>query len=739
MIKKQNDIFKLDTKNTSYIFRVMNTGHLEQLYYGAFVSDNDGYDALYEKSEVEYANSVLYCKDSGVVSLEQLCLEISGVGRGDFREAAVDLTLDDGSYVTDFVFNSYKIYDGKREINGLPSSFGDCTTLEIQLEDTVIDAKLTLFYHVFEACDIITRHMTVTAGGKTLTLTRAMSAMMDFPRGNFKLMTLCGTWADEMQKNEIELKRGVFCNDSKLGVSSNQHNPFMLLSDKNASEKSGDCYGFNLVYSGNHCEMAEVSAQNRTRVLLGINPFHFSHRLNSGESFETPEAVMTFSSCGSEGVSHAFHKFIREHIVRGAWAKKQRPVLVNSWEANYFDFDEEKLVAQAKAAAALGAELYVLDDGWFGKRNDDKSSLGDWFVNLEKLPNGLDGLQRRFAEIPIKLGLWIEPEMVSVDSELYKLHPDWAVAVRGSHFTMGRNQLLLDITRGEVRDYIVDVITNALKTSRASYIKWDMNRNIAEVFWLCEEHNSDFYHRYTLGFYDLMRRITGAFPDVLFEGCSAGGNRFDLGVLCYMPQIWLSDNTDAHRRAALQQNASMCYPQSVMGAHVSACPCHQTGRTTSLETRFAVACSGVLGYELDVASLDNAQREAVSQQIRFYKENANLLQFGTIYPLSFEEFDGAQGWIIVAPNKEKAIVMLYQSTFVANRRSLVMRLEGLAKDKKYRFESIDKRETHTATGDLLCRAGVRLNQRVMLENGEEKVRVMGDYSALLYEITQMQP
>jgi len=733
MIGYNSGVFKLDTDESSYLFRILPTGHLEQLYYGAYIDNNDDYSALYEKTEIEYGNSVAYLQEDTSFCLEQVCLEYSGVGRGDFREAAIDIN---GSFTTDYRYCSHRIYAGKAEIPGLPSSYGACDTLEIVLADEQTDSLLTLFYHVFAWCNVIPRHTTVTAGETPLTITRIMSAMIDFPRGDFTLSSLGGSWADEMNLREVRLTGGTHLNDSKAGVSSSRHNPFLMLTDDATTEDDGDCYGFQLVYSGNHCEIAEVSPQNRTRVLLGINPFHFAAELGCGESFATPEAVLTYSSCGKSGMSRNLHRFVREHIVRGEWKSKARPVLVNSWEGNYFDFDEKKLICQAAAAKKLGAELFVVDDGWFGRRNNDKTSLGDWFANTEKLPHGLAGLSKAFHSLGIGLGLWIEPEMVSVDSELYRQHSDWAVAVPNRHLTMGRNQLVLDLTREEVRDYLVATISQVISSADISYIKWDMNRNIADAYSAQTQHNHCFYHRYTLGLYDILNRTTSAFPHILFEGCAAGGNRFDLGMLCYLPQIWLSDNTDAARRAQMQYHASLAYPPSVICAHVSSCPNHQTGRTLPLNTRFSIACSGVLGYELDVCSLTEQEEKTVTAQIDFYKKRRELFQYGDFYRLAPPKSEASLGWVIVSQDEKSAVAVLSFQAYYCNRRNLNFKLKGLNPQWTYVFSDYPTgMQQHQGTGSLFCNAGVRLNRRVPCDGLGNNGLVAGDFGSVLFDVS----
>lgn len=735
MITITNLTFKLDTDNTSYIMRVLPTGQLEQLHYGRYISGNGVSDALGEKHPVGYANTVAYSQQDVTFCLDQLPTELSGVGKGDFREPAIELTGDDGCFVTDFGYHSHRVTQGHPAIKGLPSAYGDCETLEITLLDPISGCTLLLSYHLFAHCDIITRQTLLTAGDKPVTVRRVMSMQLDLHGSNYRMVTFNGAWAREMQPEEQPLRCGRFVIDAKSGVSSNLHNPFFMIKGSDCTETAGDCWAFNLIYSGNHCQIAEVSPHGRTRLLSGINPHCFAHRLEAGEQFAAPEAVLGYSHNGAGGISRSMHDFVRGHIVRGEWKKMPRPVLVNSWEANYFDIDEDKLVAQAHKAHALGAELYVVDDGWFGKRNNDTTSLGDWFENPSKLPGGLARLAERFASIPMALGLWVEPEMVSVESELYKAHPDWALAVPASHHSMGRNQLVLDLSRDEVCDYMIQRMTAVIGSADISYIKWDMNRNLSDVYSVCAGHNGDLFHRYTLGYYRIMQAVTERFPKVLFEGCAGGGNRFDLGVLCYMPQIWLSDNTDVHCRAAIQRGASYGYPQSVVAAHLSDCPNHQTGRTASLSSRFAVAAMGLLGYELDVTTLGTDDADVVHRQIEFYKQHRLLLQYGTQHRLDIDD-DNFTAWITVSGDKSEAIVLLYQQLFVPNTPPPLLRLRGLDPKRSYRINELSSRgEIATASGDLLCYAGLRLGQIVPVDGLSPNALVLPDFGAVLLHLT----
>lgn len=715
MITVVKNIFKLDSEETSYLFRVLDTGHLEQLYYGKKIQVCDDYSLLFEKHGIAFGNTVAYDQSDVNLCLEQLCLEFSTNGKGDFREPILQIKDRRDCRVSDFVYVGHQVYSGKKEVEGLPSSYGACETLEIILEDRVTRAQVVLHYSVFERCDCIVRRMSVIAAEQEITLERALSMQLDLPGEDYSMVTFNGAWVREMQGEEKTLSRGIYVNDSKTGVSSNHHNPFVILKERDCVENSGGCYGVHLIYSGNHCEIAEVNPYGRTRILSGINPHCFSRKLRAGERFETPESVMSYAR-GTAQLSKNFHAFINEHIVRGHWKNKTRPVLLNSWEANYFDIDEEKILQQARKAQALGFELFVIDDGWFEGRNDDTSSLGDWAPDHKKFPNGFKTLSEEFEKIGIGMGLWIEPEMVSENSGLFREHPDWALCVPGLAPSCGRNQLVLDLSRDDVCEHLISTIIKRIQSAKISYIKWDMNRNLSDVCSALLSHNGDLYHRFTLGYYKLAAAITGAFPEILFEGCSAGGNRFDLGVMCYMPQIWASDNTDAHCRMQIQRSVSFGYPQSVVGAHVSALPNAQTGRLTSLQTRFGVAAFGMLGYELDLFELSEREQNDIARQIAWYKQHRGMMQFGQQYRLTLPT--NYDGMMVVDDRQQNAVVLMYQTLHLPNDVSPVVKLTGLDEARRYTISEMGADQPFaTANGDLLMNCGMKLERFSHQENG----------------------
>ncbi|MDF2612740.1 MAG: alpha-galactosidase [Clostridia bacterium] len=748
----EEKVFHLQTENTSYIFRVSHLGKLENVYYGKSIKKVKDYRPLFENLANAYPNSIIYNTKDENITLDNLSLEYSSIGKGDLRESACEIWSDIGGFVADFVYQDYRSYTGKKPLAGLPSSYdeyGACESLEIDLYDPVLEVTLTLYYHAFYKSNIITRYVELKNGEKTnLVIKRLMSMQFDFGAADYTMVTFDGSWAREMQRHDKKLSQGIYVNDSKTGTSSNRHNPFVIIKQDSCTEDTGKCYGVNLVYSGNHSEIVEVNQYEKIRLLSGINPYCFAFNLKKGESFVTPEAVLSFSNNGLNGLSQNMHLFINEHIVPKAFKYKPRPVLINNWEATYFDFDESKLLNIAKDAADLGVELFVLDDGWFGKRNDDTSSLGDWAVNTKKLPNGLDGLAKKINDLGMDFGLWIEPEMISEKSELYKAHPEWVVKVPGRACSAARNQFVLDLTHKNVCEYLIKTLSKLLKSAPITYVKWDMNRNFSDMYstHLDAASQGEFYHRYVLGLYFIMDSLTKAFPHVLFEGCSAGGNRFDLGILCYMPQIWTSDNTDAHERVKIQTGTSYAYPLSTMGAHVSACPNHQTLRNTQLETRFNVAAAGVLGYELNVNELDPNDKEVIKKQIAFYKKHRELLQFGIFYRVKNIYQSNHVIWMIVDKSKSKAIMVFYQDRQIPNPSLDVLYTAGLDDNKFYSLTNRDQKiflhtlrdtekEEHKAYGDLLNNAGFRPKSQF---NGgyNDNTRVLGDFGSRIYIIEE---
>ncbi len=690
MIKQLGNTYLLSTKNTSYAFSVMETGHLEHLHYGARLdAENDTeFDLLREKHGNPLGNVNVYDPEKGVMSLEDHCLEMSSLGTGDAREPFLELIYSDGNRSSDFLFEKAEIKEGITTLADLPSSYEDegmVTELIVTLKDRYYPVRLELHYGVFYDRDVIVRwSRLINEGNDEVKILRLLSTQLDLHWDRANITHFHGSWANEMHRHDTLVTGGKFTVSSVCGTSSSRSNPFVIVGREGLTEESGECYGLNLVYSGNHVETLEVTENCKTRFVSGINPQGFTYILEGGESFESPQAVMTYSNTGLTSMSHRLHDYVRHCIVRGKYKKALRPVLLNSWEANYFDITEHKLIGLAKAAESVGVELFVMDDGWFGNRNTDKSSLGDWIVNKKKLPHGLKGISDKIHEMGMQFGIWIEPEMVNVDSDLYRQHPDWVIDVPEHRHVEGRNQRILDFCNPEVVDYITEAISLILSSARIEYVKWDMNRTFTDYYsrYLEPSKQGEVSYRYILGVYSLARRLTEKFPDILFEGCASGGNRFDLGMMCFFPQIWASDNTDAIFRAEEQTNISLGYPLSVCGAHVSSCPNHQTLRVTPLTTRFNIASLGMLGYELNLCDMKKKDLDEVREEIAIYKKWRDVLQYGRLYR---GRQDNIREWTVVSEDGERAVSIILQNLVRPNNQYLQARPKGLNKDYNYRF------------------------------------------------------
>jgi alpha-galactosidase len=780
MIKKlsgKQHAFLLQTENTSYIFEITHTGHPMHLYYGPkiAVESADELSAFHEKRMIEPGNTVLYAENKDdsqpKITLEDMCLEVSGFGKGDVREPFVELVRADGSRTTDFVYDGSLIDDVPPSLDGLPTSYDDSGKVEhlyLKLKDGPL--VLQIHYYVYPECDVITRTARLVNNGERIELLRLMSAQLDFYESGYSLSVFRGAWGREMNRFTVPIIAGKFVNESRTGCSSNRANPFFMLHDADANEEHGSVYGFNLVYSGNHYSAAEVNAYGKTRIVTGIQPGGARFVLEKGEHFDAPEAVMTYSADGFRGQSVNMHRFVRKHIVRGEWRDKERPILLNSWEASYFNFTERSLISLAKAAKEMGVELFVLDDGWFGERNDDLRSLGDWDPNPKKLPNGLKGLAEKVNELGLQFGVWIEPEMVNVDSDLYRAHPDWAMAIPGRPHSEQRHQRILDLSNPAVVDYMINKICSVLGKANIAYVKWDMNRIFSDAYspYLPAERQGEVPHRYILGLYRLAKGLTEHFPHVLFEGCASGGNRFDLGALCYFPQIWGSDNSDAMSRTKIQEGYSYAYPLTCVGAHVSDCPNHQTLRTTPLQTRFNVAAFGALGYELNVKDMDKDSKENMRAQILLYTVWREVFQLGQFYR---GRTGNVHEWTVVSQSKDRAVGMIMQEMTVPNSQYEYYKPVGLDPDRTYRLYNIsgrvnvklfgsliniiapihikqntfvhdiaarlvkigEEKEDYTAKGSVLMQ-GVKLSQAFNGGGYGESVRVFTDYSSRMYFI-----
>lgn len=722
---EKNKEFHLYNGQISYILAVLRTGHLGQVYYGKHLQDRESFQHLIEYRGRSFAPAIV--KDGESFYVENFKQEYAAYGNGDMHYPAYELQQENGGPVTDFQYVSHRIYAGKPKLEGLPATYveqeEEAQTLEITLRDSVIQTKLILIYTIYEDLPVITRSARfVCEGGEGIVLTKAMSMCLDFPDKDFEMMELTGAWARERHIRWRRLEHGVQSIHSMRGASSNNFNPFIALKRPSTTEQNGEVYGFSLVYSGNFLAQAEVDTFDMTRVTMGIHPMRFAWPLQAGEEFQTPEAVMVYSDAGLNGMSQTYHKLYRTRLAKGYWRDRARPILLNNWEATYFDFNEEKILNIAQKAKQLGIELFVLDDGWFGKRDDDTSSLGDWYPDLNKLPNGIKGLAEKIEQMGLKFGLWFEPEMANEDSDLYRAHPDWILHVPGRNTCQGRNQYVLDFSREEIVDAIADMMEKVLSEAPVSYVKWDMNRNMSEVFSCTADaaHQGMVFHKYILGVYRLYDRLTQKFPHILFESCSGGGARFDPGLLHYAPQGWTSDNSDAGERMKIQYGTSMVYPVSCMGAHVSAVPNHQMGRTTPLSTRANVAYFGTFGYELDLNKLSEEEQEEVREQIKFMKKYRELLQQGTFYRL-LSPFEGNYtAWMVVSRDKRTAIVGYYRSQSEVSEPNRKVRLAGLDVNLSYRVSG----EEISHRGDELMSYGLITTQAF---DGQ-----MGDYLSRLY-------
>lgn len=707
---EKDKAFKLRANNTDYMMKVCEEDYLAHVYYGNKVPDEDlTYLLRLDESPFTPATN-----DRDRASfMDTLPFEYPCFGLGDYRESAFKIMDADGMSTSDLRYVSHKMYEGKPKLEGLPATFATeesgCSTLEITMYDKYADIEVVLIYTAFDKLDVITRSAVITnKSEKPFKITRALSACVDFDTDKMDMITLNGSWARERAVERCRLHHGKQLVDSCRGESSHQNNPFVTLCDNNADEDKGEVFGFNFVYSGNFYAQAEVTQHKKTRFLMGINPLDFEWLLEKGESFTCPEVVMVHSDEGIGKMSRTFHDLYRNNLIRGEYKDKRRPILINNWEATYFNFDTDKLIDIAKEASKLGIEMLVMDDGWFGHRDSDNSSLGDWFVYEKKLMGGLKYLVDEVNKLGMKFGIWFEPEMISPDSELYKAHPDWAIQIKGRPLTLCREQYVLDYSRKEVRDYVYGMMKKILDSANIEYIKWDMNRQLTEVgsATLPAERQRELWHRYVLGVYDLMDRLTTDYPHILLENCSGGGARFDPGMLYYSPQIWCSDDTDAIERLKIQHGTSMCYPCSAMGAHVSDCPNHTVGRNTPFKTRGHVAMVGTFGYELDVTRIPQEDRDAIPAQIEEFNKFNKLVRTGDHYRIGnmFED-NTWDAWEFVAKDKSEALFEFVQVLGRPNERSRRIKLKGLEADAYYYEENEPDKKI---SGAALMNAGINI-------------------------------
>lgn len=685
-VNASNRLFHLQTKHTSYVFHVIEDGSLGQLYYGPKIPFKDDYANLNTREEHDCTNT--RTDEDVEFQAELLKQEYAGLGKGDYRYPAFQITYPNGSRTSEFQYRDYELKDGKARLTGLPSTFADDSndsqTLTVKLADG--DLELQLHYTIFADEDVIVRSTTFVNHGKTVFLNRALSAQLDLPDANYDFIQFAGSWSRERHLHRSHLRPGTQSISSLRTASSHQENPFFMLARPHTDNNQGAVFGFNFVYSGNFLDSVEVDQFDTTRVLIGINPDEFGWKLNSGDSFQTPEVIFSYTDNGFNALSQQLGAFYAQHLINPHFAHQERPILINNWEATFMDFTEDKLMPIVERAKELGIEMFVLDDGWFGHRDNDRSSLGDWFVDEKKFNHGIAGFAKRVHDLDMKFGLWFEPEMISIDSKLYQTHPEWMIKTPGRGQTPGRHQFVLDMSRQEVVDYLFGLMSHIIQDAKLDYIKWDMNRNITEMYGadLPADQQLEFSHRYILGVYDLYDRLTKAFPDVLFESCASGGGRFDLGMMYYAPQAWCSDDTDAIERIKIQDGTSYGYTPSMWGAHVSAVPNDQVGRLTSIDTRAKVAYFGAFGYELDVTELSDEEQATIKQQVAFYKQYRKLFQFGTFYRLETPDTsDNVYGWETVSPDKQTAIGMRYQILNGANPAYIRYYFKGLDPERHY--------------------------------------------------------
>ena len=727
IMNQAEQVFTLQTKRTTYQMKAGDYGILLHLYYGARVEDCT-MDYLLHRKDEGFSGNHYEAGEDRTFSLDTLPQEFPSYGVGDYRNNCVGVCQADGTRAADFRYVSWEIREGAHKIPGLPCLFDEdetAETLVIFLEDAASSLKLELYYVVFADRDVIARSARITNGGKeAVRLEKMMSACLELPNGSWEAIHFHGRHAMERRLERLPLMHGTMEVGSRRGTSSHQHNPGVILCSPDATEEHGGCYGLSLIYSGSFSMEIEMDQMDSVRAVCGINPEFFEYRLEPGEAFDTPQLMMTYSGSGLGRMSANFHSIIRHNLCRGKYKFARRPVLINNWEATYFDFNAEKILSIARQASELGIEMLVLDDGWFGSRDSDNAGLGDWYVNTDKLKGGLTDLVTGINGLGMKFGIWIEPEMVNEDSRLYREHPDWALTIPGRKPCRSRNQLVLDMSRSEVRDYVFDSIAAVLKSANVEYVKWDMNRSICDVYSavLPKERQGEVYHRYVLGIYDLMERFTSSFPNILFEGCSGGGGRFDPAILYYSPQIWCSDDTDGIERLEIQYGTSFFYPISAVGSHVSAIPNHQTGRRTPLATRGVVAMAGSFGYEMDLNLLTEDEKEAVKAQVEDYKKYYDLIHNGDYYRLASPQGDsGFTAWQFVSGDKTRTLLNLVITHVRANAPDLWFKLRGLDPEKRYRLEENGR----IYSGSALMNAGISIPM------------IMGDYPAVQMVLTEV--
>lgn len=718
-----NRTWKLDTPGSSYIICAVGAEQfLLHAYYGKRITDTevDYLTRIYETPFIPDVNE----RDRGSF-LDAAPMEYSTYGVGDFRESCIEIETEKGHHGLSLLYKSHRIFAGKPKLKGLPATFGDeqaCSTLELTTEDKTTGLEVVLVYSVFEKLDVVTRSVrVVNSAARPVYLKRVLSACVDMENKDFDLITLHGSWARERHIYRREIGYGKQAVSSVRGESSHQEHPFMMIADRHATQVTGSVYGFSFVYSGNFIAETEQSQFGQVRVVMGINPSGFSWKLSAGEEFTAPEVVLVYSSIGIDHMSQMFHDLYREHLIRSPYRDKKRPILINNWEATYFDFDTDKLISIAREAKKNGIEMLVMDDGWFGNRSSDNMALGDWYVNEDKIKGGLGNLVNEVNKLGMEFGIWLEPEMISPDSDLYREHPDWAIQIPSRKPTLLRNQYVLDLSRPEIVDEIYQRIHDVLQSANIVYVKWDMNRQLTDIggLNLSADRQGELMHRYMLGVYDMQERLIHDFPNILLENCSGGGARFDAGMLYYSPQIWCSDDSDAIERLSIQEGTALVYPLSAMGTHVSDCPNHIVGRNTPFETRGYVALAGTFGYELDVTRISAEEREMIPGQVKLYHQYNELVRTGDYYRIaSYSTNHMYDCWEVAKKDGSEALITFIQVLGRPNIHSRRICLRGLVEDRQYEI-FCDKdvlcipEEKKTAggfvlSGDTLMNAGIQI-------------------------------
>ena len=720
---EEKKIFRLDTEKSTYVMGVSPEGFLGHIYYGdRLFMEADNY--LLRMEEPPYTPSVNKREKSAF--LDFFPMEYPTGGIGDYRESCLNIRNAAGNMGCELHYTGHEIYKGKKGLKGLPASFAtedEAETLEITLKDADLDLEVVLSYTAFEKENVITRSVRVQNQGKEdLRIEKILSACLDMDNENFSMLSLHGTWARERHIQTGELHYGKQVISSARGESSHQEHPFIALVTNGTEQENGKVYAMHFVYSGNFMAETELCQFDNLRMTMGINPEEFSWLLTPGEEFQAPEVVIVYSGNGLGAMTRSYHDFYRNHLIRSKFKYEKRPILINNWEATYFDFNTDKLLDIAREAKKCGIEMLVMDDGWFGKRNSDNCSLGDWKVNEEKITGGLKHLVDEVNKIGLQFGIWFEPEMISPDSDLYRAHPDWAIQIQGREATQSRNQYVLDFSRPEVRDYAYECVASVLRSANIAYVKWDMNRQLSDLgsSYLPKERQQELFRRYVLGVYELQERLVTEFPDLLLENCSGGGARFDPGMLYYSPQIWCSDNTDAVERLMIQEGSALIYPLSVIGAHVSDCPNHSVGRVTPFETRGHVALAGTFGYELDITKIPEEDRALIPEQTATYNKYRHLIQQGEYYRIaSYRENHKYDCWALSSQDKKEVLVTYVQVLGVPNSHSRKVFLRGFDPKVTYRLEGTEE----TYTGEMLMKGGFLMKD------------FWGDFKSRLYHFT----